>query len=189
MGWIKELLWAIGLVGVPVGVVTLAIVWWAMQKGHLNGTSDSKAIEAALKALNKKKKKKKKGEIVIESGDEEDKRDFFQKKWAKFGGGFYGVTAFYTYLVIETKEIIDLVINYGGFWAFVNQLSIPLLISMFVNAIMNFVAAMVWPIYWSNKMNTGRVWLWFVAAYAGYWVGMQVALIFQRRRAEADIAT
>jgi len=188
VGWIKELLWAIGLVGIPVGVVTLATVWWAMQKGHLKDVSDSKAIELELKALNKKKKKKKKnGEVEDEA--EEDKRDFFQKKWAKFGGGFYGVTAFYTYLVVEVTEVIEMIVNIGGFWAFIAHLDFGVLISMFVNAIMNFVAAMTWPLYWSNKMHTSRIWLWFIAAYAGYWVGMQLAVALQKRRAESRVST
>lgn len=175
MGWIKELLWAIGMVGIPVAVITLAIVWWAMRNGHLAGETDGKAVELKLKALNKKKKKSK-GEV--------DKRDFFQKKWAKFGGGFYGVTAFYTYIVVEITEVTNMIINIGGLWAFIKQIDISVLVSMFVNAIMNFVAAMTWPLYWSDKMNTNRIWLWFIAAYAGYWVGMQVALMLERRRVD-----
>ena len=170
MGWIKELLWAVGLVGIPVALFTLAIAWWAMRNGHVTDESDSKSIELQFKAMSKKRKK-----------GEEDNRDFFSKKWTKFGGGFYGVVAFYTYLVVEITEIINMIINIGGFWAFIEHLDIGVLISMFVNAIMNFVAAMTWPVYWSNKMDTNRVWLWVVVAYAGYWVGLKAAILLRKR--------
>ena len=34
-----------------------------------------------------------------------------QKKWAKFGGGFYGIVAFFTYIVVEVIEIITTISN------------------------------------------------------------------------------
>lgn len=177
MDWIKEFFWATGMVGIPVVIFTVAIVWWAMRNGQLAGETDGKGIALKLKALAKKKGKNK---------GEPDKRDFIQKKWAKFGGGFYGVVAFYTYLVVEITELINMVINIGGFWAFIQHLDIGVLVSMLVNAIMNFVSAMIWPVYWSNKMHASRVWLWVLVAYAGYWLGLKAALQLQKRRQEAE---
>ncbi len=40
---------------------------------------------------------------------------------------------------------------------------------------MNFVTAIVWPVYWMKRIDTGQVWIWFVMAYAGYWVGLKLA--------------
>lgn len=39
---------------------------------------------------------------------------FLYKKWMKFGGGFYGVLTFITYLHIEIYEVIDFVQSFIG---------------------------------------------------------------------------
>ena len=164
MALLKEAIWALALVGVPIGLFTLAIAWWAMRKGHLQGAEDGKAIGLALKAMGKEKVK-----------PENDNRDLISKKWAKFGGGFYGIVAFFTYIVIEVTEIATMIINVGGLWDFVKQLDIGVIINIFVEALLNFIAAMIWPVYWLDRIDSSQPWLWFVAAYAGYLAGLQLA--------------
>ena len=175
MDFIKELFWAAGLAALPVAIFTAAIVWWATRNGHLDNLTDSKSVRLKLKALSNQKVKK----------GEEDKRDFVHKKWSKFGGGFYGVVALLTYIVVEFRELIDMVVNIGGFIPFLHNLSLGVIISMFVSAIMNFVYAMAWPWYWIMNIDTQYVWLWFIAAYAGYWCGMQLVL---KRMQQASIS-
>lgn len=170
MAFLKEVIWALTLVGVPIGLFTLAIAWWAMRNGHLQEAEDSKAIGLALKAMSKKKVKRK-----------DDNRDLISKKWAKFGGGFYGIVAFFTYIVIEVTEIATMIINVGGLWDFVKQLDIGLIVSIFVDALLNFIAAMVWPMYWIDRIDGDQPWLWFVAAYAGYLAGLQLAQRLNQR--------
>ena len=110
VGLLGEVFWAFLMAGVPIGAFTLAIVWRALQKGHFQETLDIKALEGEINAMSKSNKKKKKGD--------DDKLHPVQKKWAKFGGGFYGIVAFFTYIVIEVFEIITMISNFGGFFAF-----------------------------------------------------------------------
>jgi len=167
---LKEAIWALALVGVPIGLFTLAIAWWAMRNGHLQDADDSKAIGLALKAMSKKK---------VEP--ENDNRDLISKKWTKFGGGFYGIVAFFTYIVIEVTEITTMIANIGGLWAFIKQLNINLIINFFIDALLNFITAMVWPVFWLNRIDGDQPWLWFIAAYAGYLAGLQLAQRLNQR--------
>jgi nitrogen fixation-related uncharacterized protein len=158
-----EALWALVMVSVPVGLFTLAIAWWAMLNGHLDDVNDSQAIGLSLKNLSKNKDK---------SGN--DERNIVHKKWAKFGGGFYGIVAFFTYIVIEMIEITTLITNFGGLWAFIKGLNLDVIIQIFIEGIMNFVSAMVWPVFWMKRIDTDQTWMWFVAAYAGYLFGLKL---------------
>ena len=179
MGLLIEVFWALLMVGIPIGVFTLAIVWWALQRGHFQETLDIKALEREIKAMSKNNKKNKK----------EDKPDLHpvQKKWAKFGGGFYGIVAFFTYVVVEVTEIISMVMNFGGFFGFLKQLDLDVIINMLVEALTNFITAMVWPLYWMRRIDTDQTWVWFVMAYVGYWAGLKLAQILVQRRQGAEI--
>ena len=179
MGFLIEVFWALLMVGIPIGVFTLAIVWWALQRGHFQETLDIKALEREIKAMSKNNKKNKK----------EDKPDLHpvQKKWAKFGGGFYGIVAFFTYLVVEVTEIITMIMNFGGFFGFLKQLDLDVIINMFVEALTNFISAMVWPLYWMRRIDTDQTWVWFVMAYAGYWLGLKLAQVLIQRRKGGEI--
>jgi hypothetical protein len=46
--------------------------------------------------------------------------------------------------------------------------------------------AIAWPGYWLSSIDSQYVWLWFVAAYAGYWAGARLAL--RRFAAAAAVA-
>jgi hypothetical protein len=172
MDFVKELFWVLAMASLPVGIFTMAIVRWAMRNGHLDDITDANSMQLKLKALSKQKIKK--GEV--------DKRDFVHKKWSKFGGGFYGIVALLTYVVVEAREIIDLVVHLGGFIEFIKHLNVGTMISMLINAFMNFVYAIAWPWYWIENIDTNFIWLWFIAAYAGYWGGMRIALMQMQRK-------
>ena len=159
------------MVGVPIAVFTLALVYWALQKGSFSESLDTKALQREIKAMSKKNKGKNK-EILKENAVELHP---LQKKWAKFGGGFYGIVAFFTYIVVEVMEIINMVMDFGGFFDFLKQLDISVIIHIFVEALTNFISAMVWPFYWMQRIDTDHTWIWFVVAYAGYWVGLKLA--------------
>ena len=179
MGFVVEVIWALLLVGAPVGVFTLALVWWALQRGYLKESNDTSALRHELKAMSRSGKKSRK-----KATDDDKVLHPLQKKWAKFGGGFYGIVAFFTYIVIELREIITTVTQLGGFFDFIRQLGPDLIIRMFIQAILNFVAAMTWPFYWLQRIETGQVWVWFLMAYAGYWAGLKLAQKFFMRRSK-----
>ena len=178
MGFLIEVIWALVLVGVPIALFTLAIVWWALQQGHFKETLDTKALEREIKALSRSNKKNKK-EISA-------KQHPVQKKWARFGGGFYGIVAFFTYLVVEVTEIATMIINFGGFIDFLKQLDIGLIINIFIEALTNFITAMVWPLYWMKRIDTDQTWIWFVIAYAGYWAGLKLAQVLIQHRSGTE---
>jgi hypothetical protein len=173
VGFLIEVFWAVLMVGLPIGVFTLLLVWWSLHGGHFQESSDSRALQREIKTLFKNNKKKGK-----EAGNIQHP---LQKKWAKFGGGFYGIVAFFTYIVIEVTEITTMIVNFGGFFDFLRQLNFNLIINILVEAITNFVAAMVWPVYWMKRIDTDHVWIWFMVAYGGYWLGLRLAQALNQR--------
>ena len=169
-----EALRAMLLVGLPITLFTLAIVWWGMREGHFLATDDSKELRRELKAMSR-------GKTKTENGN----RSLIHKKWARFGGGFYGIVAFFTYIVIEVTEIATMIINIGGLWEFIKNLGIDVIIRVFIDALINFITAMVWPLYWLTRIDTGHTWLWFVAAYTGYWLGLKLAQQLNQRNSRS----
>ena len=105
------------------------------------------------------------------------KFDFLHSKWMEFGGGFYGVVAFYTYVLIEVGEVKDFLVGLGNLF---NQGLVSLIINFFVQSIMNFITAITWPVYWLSRIHTEQ-WLWVIGAYGGYWLGARAAFRFNQR--------
>jgi hypothetical protein len=180
VGFLIEVFWALLMVGVPIAAFTLALVWWALQGGHFQESLDTRALQREIKVMSKKKDKKNRTE-------DSDTRHPVQKKWAKFGGGFYGIVAFFTYIVVEVIEITTMIVNYGGFIDFLRQLDVGIIISILIEAITNFITAMIWPFYWMKRIDTDQTWIWFVIAYAGYWAGLRLAQLLIQRRSESEI--
>lgn len=162
---------------------TLVIVWWSLEKGYLSELLDTKALGREIKTLSKKNKGKNKAE---KKQAEKDLHPV-QKKWAKFGGGFYGIVGFFTYLVIEFLEIVGMIRNLGGFFEFIGQFGLDVIIRILVSALTNFITALAWPVYWLTRIDTGNPWVWFLVAYAGYWAGLKLAQARVQRKARADV--
>lgn len=106
----------------------------------------------------------------LESQPSSNYTDFLANKWLSFGGGFYGLVAVLTYIIVEAQEIFDLLSMPSGSEGIFSGISIGMLINFFIDSLMNFITAISWPVYW---MNTGNApfWQWFLAAYGGYFVG------------------
>jgi hypothetical protein len=175
VGFLIEVFWAILMVGAPIAVFTLALVYWALLRGSFSESLDTKALQREIKAMSKKNKGKNKGKNKEDLKENAVELHPLQKKWAKFGGGFYGIVAFFTYIVVEVLEIINKVKGFGGFFDFLKQLDFSVIIHIFVEALTNFISAMIWPVYWMQRIDTDLTWIWFVVAYAGYWVGLKLA--------------
>jgi len=165
---------AIFKLALPVAAISFGIVWWAMHRGLLKERGEVQALTAEIKAMSKLKKK--------------DKPDMhpLHSKWMKFGGGFYGTVAMYTYGLVEFNELRTFIAEFGGFAAFVSNLSINVLIDIFIEGVMNFVVAISWPVYWIAEFGAERIWIWGGVAYAGYWLGMKAALHWINRESTAD---
>ena len=57
VGFLIEIFWALLMVGVPIGIFTLALVWWALQGGHFKESSDVEALKREIKAMSQRRKK------------------------------------------------------------------------------------------------------------------------------------
>jgi hypothetical protein len=179
VGFLIEVIWASLMVGLPIAAFTLAIVWWALKRGFFHEISDARALGREMKGMSKNlKKSRKEGAGTTHP---------LQRKWATFGGGFYGIVAFFTYIVVEAIEISTMIRNFGGLLDFFRQLDFNVLIQIFVEAISNFVTAMIWPVYWMERIDTDRTWIWFVVAYGGYWLGLKLAQVMVQRHPGAEI--
>lgn len=178
MYFLIEVIWALVLVGVPIALFTLAIVWWALQRGFFKEILDTKALGREIKGLSRKNKKNK-TEVSA-------KQHPVQKEWARFGGGFYGIVAFFTYLVVEVTEIATMVMDFGGFTDFLKNLNFSLIINILVEGLTNFITAMIWPLYWMKRIDTDQTWIWFVMAYMGYWAGLKLAQALIQHRSGAE---
>ena len=159
--------------GLPVALMSFLLMFWSMYRGHLTETGSMKELKAELKQLskNKDKDKDKNKEDCEKTGDP------LHNKWMKFGGGFYGVVAMMTLLVIEWADIKDF--GFAGLLGLTDNLSLEMLLETTINMVIesfnNFIAAISWPVYWMGEIDSEHIWLWFVAAYAGYSGGSQLA--------------
>ena len=75
------------------------MVWWALKNGHFGEALDADKLKGEIAAMAKAHKKSKRAE--------RRSRHPLQRKWASFGGGFYGLVALYTWILIEWDDVAD----------------------------------------------------------------------------------
>jgi hypothetical protein len=187
----RELIRALFQAGLPVALASYVLVWWALKNDYLGNASGLGDMEREFKRLSKNKKKNGKngngkalrrgarkllGAEPEESEAPAGKMNPVHNKWLAFGGGFYGVVALLTYAVVELGEIRDFIARYDGFFSMISQFSFNMLIEVIVNAFVNFIVAIAWPVYWMSDISGPYIWVWFAVAYAGYWLGGNLAL-------------
>ena len=159
---IREFLIALFQAGLPVGVASYLLVWWALRNGYLGEAKTVKDVEKEVKRLAKDEEGKKNG-------------DRLHRKWLEMGGGFYGVVAMLTLLFIEVNEVMDFIADFDGVNAFIDSLSVGTLVELFIETVKNSFMAIAWPAYWLSDIRADYIWVWFIAAYAGYWLGSHLA--------------
>lgn len=161
---------ALLIVGLPIGLFTLAMVWWGLHRGQIQNTDGLKELESELNSAAKSSNSKENNRDQKKTSS-----DYIHKKWMSFGGGFYGIVALFTWFVIEIKDIAEMVSNLGGLLKFFQNINIGLIVHIFIEGFMNFITAIIWPLYWSKQIATGQTWLWFIAAFVGYSLGLKLA--------------
>jgi hypothetical protein len=77
---------------------------------------------------------------------------------------------------VELGDLRDFLLGFESVWALISRFGLQTLVDLLVNALSNFVVAIAWPVYWLSELHSSNIWLWFVAAYAGYWGGARLAL-------------
>ncbi len=183
----REIFRALFQAGIPVAVTSYLLIWWALKNQHIQGASNLKDIEVHFKEVSKARSRKKKeekrlrkkGGVAVEAKpgqQDEHKMNPAHKKWLSFGGGFYGVVGLLTYAVVELGEIRDFITQFDGLSSLISDITLDLFIGFFINSITNFIVAIAWPVYWLSDIRSDYIWMWFVAAYVGYWAGTRFAL-------------
>jgi len=169
---------AIILVGIPVGAFSFLMIYYAYLKGYLSTDIEFKdAFNKHNKAHSTLSKKHKKNLLFLHS------------KWVTFGGGFYGLIALLTFIVIELLQIVNFWLNVTGWQDIAALFSIQALIGMFVDSIVNMVKAAIWFTYWPEVFNTDNFIGWVLVAYLGYRLGAKLAkdyLLKQRESAPKE---
>lgn len=172
---VQDLFRALFVAGLPMFALSFLMVWWALHRGRLDGTS-FKELQQSIQSLGKQRKEQRKGQLKDRGNDsgQKEKMDPALEKWFRFGGGFYGLVALYTWLLIEWDEVADFFTGLGEVvLSFDFGRLIQVVINLFIESIMNFVAAIAWPAYWLRE--TGQPWVWLLVAYGGYWLGVRAA--------------
>jgi hypothetical protein len=184
----RELIRAFFMAGVPVAVTSFLLVWWSLRQGYLGPAGSVRDLEKSMKAMSKKRrqvrkqrkaekkvsKKQPDTEEIVTSGN---RIDPVHNKWLAFGGGFYGIVGLMTYAVVEFGELRDFFLGFESLAALLAQFGFDMLVNLLIDAVMNFVIAIAWPVYWMSEIAMNEVWIWFAVAYFGYWAGVKGALL------------
>ena len=173
---------------VPVAAFTFLVLQWSIVSGRLSRFDDNKGLEQQFKdhkkvkaeAKAERKRRKKAGEEVE---PKLPKKPFFRKdagsdllhnKVMFFGGGFYGTMALFAYFVIEVDEIFEFlgVVFSPGEWF--DYLGFDLIIGFIINSFTNIGLAFAWFVTLPKYISMGNGWIWLLAAYAGYILGVKL---------------
>ena len=159
-----EILKAIFLAGIPIALFSYYLIVLTSSKEELKA-SNSKELKIELKTKTFVK-------------DEEDNifKQMLRKKFLKFGGGFYGVLTFITYIHIEIYQLLDFMKSFSGFKNFIDDLGWKMIFNFFLEAIMNMISAFLWPFYWVKIMPIGSFWIWIIIAIIAHSAATRYAL-------------
>ena len=94
-----------------------------------------------------------------------------------------------TYAVNEWTDVGNFLARFDGFATLRALFSIDFLVNLLVNSISNFLVAITWPAYWLDTLHVKQPWIWFLAAYFGYWLGCRMALRRQKPGPENDLGS
>lgn len=195
MAILSELIRALFYAGVPIAATSYLLAWWAVRQGYLGDVSGMQDYEKGIKRLKKLRsqqgKQKNGKKPAVESGPEcadSAARPItpVHSKWLAFGGGFYGVVALLTYVVVEAAELYDFFSRFESLSAFLSQLGLGTLITLLLDALINFIIAIAWPVYWLSQIHSQYIWLWLLSAYGAYWLGARLALKTRLPQPELD---
>jgi len=155
---IFDVLESLVVLGLPVFLMTWYLFRRLYQRGELKAGTNYKTIKSNLKSMKKQGK---------------ESSDILHKKWMKFGGGFYGLTAVVSLILIEVVDIWNFLFHFPGFEVLFQDGLIGFVIGLFVNQLQNFIAACLWFAHWGDG---GRnVLVWIVVPYGCYLLALRLA--------------
>jgi hypothetical protein len=153
----SDFLIAVVELGLPIAALSWLLFNRLYSRGDLARDADRKAIRAGLKQI---KSETKKSQAPADS--------ILHAKWMRFGGGFYGVAALWTLIVIETGGLAAFVAHPSSLEAMFKDGVIGFLVNLVVNQFTGFLQALLWFNWWSARGHNSVTWIavaWF--AYLG----------------------
>jgi len=171
---IIEIFKAITLAGIPIALFSYYLI-------ILTSTSEQTPTASNSKELKKELKNK----TFIKDSEESLFKQMLRKKYIKFGGGFYGVLTFITYIHIEINQVLDFIRGFSGFKNFIDSIGLSMAVNFFIEAIMNLVLAFMWPIYWAKYMPIDSLWVWLIVAVIAHSLATRYAL-FKAKNKKLD---
>jgi hypothetical protein len=179
-----EILRAASFAAIPVLIIAYLMVSRAILSNRLARFADNKSLKSAMEDMSKKYKEDKKKKTDVQGINQG-----IINKWLYFGGGFYGLMAFITYVAIEGREIAAFVGKLFDLkWSqLLSSVSFQLLVDMLVESTLNLVDAFLWFRYWPDEINMKNGWYWLLAAYLGYLLGARLAEKYPMRYSLKDV--
>jgi len=159
-----DIIKAILIAGAPIAVISYYLVIFTSKKVTLKSKNASQ-LKKELKNINLDENKQ--GHVI---------HNMLHKKHLKFGGGFYGVLALITYIHVELYQVIGFVNNFSSVQNFIQSIGFSMLINFFIEAIMNFITALMWPVYWYKFLPIGSFWVWVIVAILAHAMATRYAL-------------
>jgi hypothetical protein len=170
---VLEIFEAVLKLGLPVFVVS----WWVIrrryQKGDITPGANHRTVKSNLKKFRKKWRK-----------DEKSEYNLLENKWMRFGGGFYGITALITFMVIELGELAGLFANIADIGNLFSNGVIEFAVSVLVNQILNFITAVIWFTYWADGDRS--IFIWVGIPYISYLLAINFASGYDADLPEAE---
>ncbi len=148
--------------GLPVAALSWLLFYRLYSRGVLARDADHKSIKATVKSIRKEEKESK------EAPD-----SLVHSKWMKFGGGFYGVAAVWTLLYIEASGIVGAILHPSVVLDTFHKGSGDFIAQMISGQVTTLVDAVTWFLWWPGRGHSPVA--WFVVAYGGYIVGLNLA--------------
>ena len=166
-----NIVWEIALIGSMVFVSSLLLHYLAYRKGLLSVWNENGEDQVQ-------------SEEVTDEQRESESNPLIQK-WLAFGGGYYGIIAFVRLLIIEFRQLQDLVNNWQGVEAFAGGVNlnsiIGLIVSVFSSQFQTFAAAISWPAHYISTYPVSQCAVFIVATYLLYKGAQNLAWVRSRR--------
>jgi len=156
-----EIIYPLVMAAVPMFILSFLLVFWAIKHNYIS----TEKGETDLKQFKK----------TVKQNKDKHKVNPIHKKWLFFGGGFYGLMAFITYVHIEFFEIVDFFAQYTTFANFIDQITVSAVIQLIIESFLNLIPAFIWFLYWPKHIAMLNGFYWLIAAYLGYQAGTKCA--------------
>lgn len=156
------LLQAVVELGLPVAGLSWLLFYRLYSRGELDRDADHKTIRTSLRQIRKATK-----------ASPDHGGNLLHAKWMKFGGGFYGVAALWTLIVLEGGGLLNLILHPSSIEGMFKGGLVDFAVNWLVNQFTTIVQAFTWFSYWPRE--SGGFFGWIAVAYAGYLLGLNLA--------------